>query len=80
MDRAGCVGHDPETWFRTTQKRRALAICSGCPVRTECLVLACRVRLDVVELSGVWAGRPPEWFKDRRQAGRVLGLLAGASQ
>ena len=47
---ASCIGHDPDLWFAgldtdtpshtaadRENTRRAIAICAGCPVQTECL-------------------------------------------
>lgn len=34
---AACLGHDPGIFFDDRQGNRALNICHGCPVRTECL-------------------------------------------
>ncbi|QFG10061.1 WhiB family transcription factor [Mycobacterium phage IdentityCrisis] len=61
MDRALCVGRDPEIWF--TEKTgvaarkavaRAAAICAQCPVRREC-----RQHADQLHATdGVWGGWP----------------------
>ncbi|NBO55535.1 MAG: WhiB family transcriptional regulator [Actinobacteria bacterium] len=53
MDRALCTGMDSEIFFPTpkktkvnpTQYKAALAVCSACPVRQECLDYALRHRM-----------------------------------
>jgi len=60
--RAACRGEDSSLFFapahpegkeeRETRERRAKAICSGCPVRMECLEYALRIH----EHHGIWGG------------------------
>lgn len=55
-----CVG-DPECWFASGARgqeliEQAVAACSWCPVRVECLAYA--VAAD--EREGVWGGSTPE--------------------
>ncbi|MFE1950859.1 MULTISPECIES: WhiB family transcriptional regulator [Streptomyces] len=59
LDRAACVGEDPELFFPVsgsgpslTQIRRAQAVCDRCPVTWQCLDLALGMR----HASGVWGG------------------------
>ncbi|MEU4173232.1 WhiB family transcriptional regulator [Streptomyces sp. NPDC026665] len=50
---AVCHSVDPEELFgESAQQKRAKALCSGCPVRTECLVEALDQRIEF----GVWGG------------------------
>ncbi|WP_330342659.1 WhiB family transcriptional regulator [Streptomyces sp. NBC_00557] len=52
-EQAACRTADPEEMFAdTARQKRAKAVCSGCRVRTECLVDA----LDNREEFGVWGG------------------------
>lgn len=47
-EQAACIGHDPALWDFShggsdgRSKRRARAICAGCPVITQCLEYALR--------------------------------------
>lgn len=54
MDRAACVGHDPELFFSLERDdiRKAVRICDDCPVIANCRKYAKRHRIG----SGVWAG------------------------
>ncbi len=49
-----CQIHDPDLWFAESPAdlERAKQLCSGCPVRTECLAAALARR----ESCGVWGG------------------------
>lgn len=50
---AACRSGDPDELFaNSTQQKRAKAVCTGCPVRTECLVEALDNRVEF----GVWGG------------------------
>lgn len=50
---AACRSTDPDELFAdSTAQNRAKAICTGCPVRTECLVEALDNRVE----WGVWGG------------------------
>lgn len=50
MDRALCVGADPEIWFAGNRRSEAKRICAACPV-----IDACRAAGDA-EYRGVWGG------------------------
>ncbi|MER7983856.1 WhiB family transcriptional regulator [Streptomyces sp. NPDC095817] len=51
--RASCRISDPESLFAEgTAQNKAKTICSGCPVRTECLACALDNRIEY----GVWGG------------------------
>ncbi|MFT4081720.1 MAG: WhiB family transcriptional regulator [Nocardioides sp.] len=51
--KAACNGQEPDELFvRGAEQTRAKQICSGCPVRTECLAEA----LDNQIEWGVWGG------------------------
>ena len=56
VERAACVGIDPELWFATDrdsyERDQAIRICGTCDVRTECLKLARKRR----ERFGIWGG------------------------
>jgi WhiB family redox-sensing transcriptional regulator len=54
MDRANCVGTDPEAWFpgkggRVSGLQRQ--VCQNCEVRGECLLYAL-----AYSLGGIWGG------------------------
>lgn len=51
---AACRGLDPEVFFAATDEptRAALAVCSRCPVRVECLGYA----IAAGERFGIWGG------------------------
>src|SRR6059058_1496309 len=52
-DRALCKSADPEELFvQGAAQNRAKAVCTGCPVRTECLADALDNRVEF----GVWGG------------------------
>jgi WhiB family redox-sensing transcriptional regulator len=52
-ERAACHSVDPEELFgESARQNRAKAVCSGCPVRTECLAEALDHRIEF----GVWGG------------------------
>ncbi|MGW6054393.1 WhiB family transcriptional regulator [Streptomyces sp. NPDC055189] len=53
MARAVCRAADPDELFvQGAAQHQAKAVCSGCPVRTECLVYALDSRIEY----GVWGG------------------------
>lgn len=56
MDKADCVGHDPDLWFpeehAAAVARQAKAICAECPVQTECLQHAQQHNIR----WGIWGG------------------------
>ncbi|MFE4925161.1 WhiB family transcriptional regulator [Streptomyces sp. NPDC056661] len=53
IDQAACRSGDPEELFDAAAgQNRAKALCTGCPVRTECLVEALDNRIEF----GVWGG------------------------
>lgn len=70
MDRAACVGADPELFFpargKTDDVAVAKAICRSCPVSTDCLEHA----LVNGERHGVWGGKS-ERERRRLRAGRL---------
>ena len=53
-DNARCLQHDPDLFFasRARAERRAKSICSGCPVKVECLAYALESRVEF----GIWGG------------------------
>jgi WhiB family redox-sensing transcriptional regulator len=54
MDRANCLGCDPELFFpeRCESVVEAKAVCAGCVVRADCLEFA----LAIGEKVGIWGG------------------------
>jgi WhiB family redox-sensing transcriptional regulator len=54
MDRANCLGCDPELFFpeRGESVVEAKAVCAGCVVRADCLDFA----LATGEKVGIWGG------------------------
>ncbi|MGW6063067.1 WhiB family transcriptional regulator [Streptomyces sp. NPDC055189] len=53
MARAVCRTAEPDELFvQGAEQHKAKALCSGCPVRTECLVHALDSRIE----HGVWGG------------------------
>ena len=78
-ERAECrpeMGHDPELWFPITAKETnpmyrvetapARRICSGCPVKRECLKFA--MDHNMVQ-HGIFGGLSPNERKELRQRG-----------
>jgi WhiB family redox-sensing transcriptional regulator len=68
---AACLGMDPSWWFPEHGQGvdRAIEVCTGCPVRTECRDYADAHRIRY----GVWGGqtlqqRQAEKKKRRRKA------------
>jgi len=49
-----CLGHDPDLWFPQESDGgiNAIRICSGCPVRLDCLGWA----IEHNERNGIWGG------------------------
>lgn len=54
---AACINEDPEIfwprWTGDPSKSRALKICQGCVVQSECLAYAQKIRAP----GGVWGGK-----------------------
>lgn len=78
IEHAGCIGEDPELFFpigtsaaAMEQTARAIAVCSECPVRSDCLEWA----LDTCQDAGVWGGMGEE---DRREIRRARRRTAAA--
>ena len=65
---AACANHDPELWWVDDTKdcgaKIALAVCSTCPVRGDCLQHA----QDMPEREGIWGGLLP---RERRNLATV---------
>ncbi|MEZ0235656.1 MAG: WhiB family transcriptional regulator [Actinomycetota bacterium] len=79
IERARCIGEDPELFFpigttgpAIAQTARAIEVCEGCPVRAECLTWA----LDTCQDAGVWGGLGEE---DRREIRRARRRAAAAA-
>jgi WhiB family redox-sensing transcriptional regulator len=76
MDSGSCIGHDPAWWFPDDETgtrvaanevtRAAKAVCSGCPVRVQCLDYAMRMEPGWTKW-GVYGGLTAH---DRRELGR----------
>jgi len=54
QNEAACGGEDTDLFFSEsrTDRKRAMEICQGCPVRTDCLNSA----LARGEKNGIWGG------------------------
>ncbi len=79
IERARCIGEDPELFFpvgtsreAVAQTARAIAVCLECPVRVDCLAWA----LDSCQDTGVWGGLGEE---DRREIRRARRRSAAAA-
>jgi WhiB family redox-sensing transcriptional regulator len=80
-ERGACStsGLSPDSWYPLSapaeaaarEAASAIAVCSGCPVRAECLELA--MRNWTVGQHGVWGGTVPA-DRERLRAGRVAQL------
>ncbi len=69
QDRANCFGIDPDVFFPITEEDAgpALAFCTGCPIKIECLAWALRNG----ERYGVWGGLTEQ---QRRRLQRRSGV------
>lgn len=72
MDRAACVGTDPEIFFpargHSEVAEQAVAICDNCPVKLPCVKMALRNERSGYE-HGIWGGTTTEdrkWIKANR--------------
>ena len=80
VDRARCIGEDPELFFPMgapslvlSQTERAKAVCQGCPVQDECLEWS----LVTAQDAGVWGGLDEDERRDiRRERRRASTLTA----
>jgi WhiB family redox-sensing transcriptional regulator len=85
-DEAGCVnawmldgscrGSDPDMWYtdRDTDQRQAIAVCTSCPVRVDCLGWALTHEEG---RHGIWAGYSERKLRSVKKAwrrGRKYGL------
>jgi WhiB family transcriptional regulator, redox-sensing transcriptional regulator len=74
-----CLGHDSDLWFPVERDggAGAVAICSACPVRLDCLGWA----LEHNERQGIWggisAGRREQMRADARAAAWGLRSVGG---
>lgn len=69
-----CVDAADDTWFpmepttdhgRAEYEAYARKACAGCPVRSECLILALRTEArPAIEPHGIWGGTAP-WVRKR---------------
>ena len=64
--RAKCRGHEDDLFPEAAEQKRARLICSGCPVRSQCLAEALDNRIE----WGVWGGMTE---RERRQLLRQRG-------
>jgi WhiB family redox-sensing transcriptional regulator len=53
---AACAQHPSSWWFEPARWPKAIEICRGCPMRSDCLGQA----LQQGERLGVWGGLTPE--------------------
>lgn len=75
MVEAACAGHNPDLWFSpgpgpSPDRSRAIAICTRCPVREECLEYALQHQID----EGVWGGVGSRERRRIAKQRRKLGL------
>jgi WhiB family redox-sensing transcriptional regulator len=74
-----CLGHDSDLWFPVERDGGAVAvaICSACPVRLDCLGWA----IEHDERQGIWGGisarRRDQMRADSRAATRAHGSNGG---
>ena len=56
VDRAACVGYDPELWFPMdksfVEMREPILVCNSCPVIQDCYKFAVTTR----QHYGIWGG------------------------
>jgi WhiB family transcriptional regulator, redox-sensing transcriptional regulator len=83
IEHGACLGEDPELFFpvgttppAVDQTRRAIAVCTRCPVRIDCL----RWALDTSQDAGVWGGLDEESRRDIRRARRRAAATARAHE
>jgi WhiB family transcriptional regulator, redox-sensing transcriptional regulator len=81
IERARCIGEDPELFFPVgtsapalEQTVRAKAVCRGCPVVDACLAWA----LDTCQDAGVWGGLDEEERRVIRRARRRAAAIAAS--
>lgn len=55
MRHAACKGCDTDVFFTPSREAEALAICSGCEVRAECLAFALSLP-EQIDAAGVFGG------------------------
>lgn len=67
---AACLSHDPELFFAGGESgptqaalQRARAVCSGCPVRMDCLEYA----LETGPRYGIWGGMTQDEIRALRR-------------
>jgi predicted restriction endonuclease len=64
QDQAICKGSPIEWFFDSKYRKRALAMCSKCPVQTECLNYRLVTVTDKNEDSGIW-GMTTAWQRHK---------------
>jgi len=71
-----CLGHAPDLWFPVESDggADAVAICSACPVRIDCLGWA----IDHNEREGIWGGVSARRRKRMRGAALAAGRAVGS--
>jgi len=81
IERAHCIGEDPELFFPVgtsgpalEQTERAKAVCRACPVIDTCLAWS----LDTCQDAGVWGGLDEEERREIRRARRRAGVIAAS--
>jgi WhiB family transcriptional regulator, redox-sensing transcriptional regulator len=79
VERARCVGEDPELFFPMgaprlvmVQTANAKAVCDGCPVQPECLEWS----LVTAQDAGVWGGLDEDERREIRRQRRRKPTLA----
>ena len=56
QDHAACKGTPTEVFFDVQYKKRALALCSKCPVQIDCLDYRFKTLNAPDEDAGIWGG------------------------
>jgi WhiB family redox-sensing transcriptional regulator len=81
VQRARCIDEDPDLFFPVgssapalEQTERAIAVCRGCAVQTECLEWS----LDTCQDAGVWGGVGEEERREIRRQRRRVASSPGA--
>ena len=74
MRKAACPSRPEIDFFsvRTSEMRRAQAVCAECPVRLECLDFAIRANVEI----GVWGGMTRNQRKQHHRQLKVLAVAA----
>ena len=77
---ASCKDKDPDIFFpgQSESNHRAIAICSDCPVRIDCLEYA----IETKESFGIWGGLLPQdraYVREQMKKGETMTAAANAA-